>query len=65
MRPHGGGGARQNIFNKEWLYLNLQSELGCKVSMYVSFKQDFMPTKSTMSKTSGFDQNGSVERSIM
>ena len=37
-----GGGNRQNVFNKEFLYLNLQSESenGCQVTVFASFKKD-------------------------
>jgi len=48
----------------------MQSELGCKVSCYVSFKSDFAQSKNAANpnKTqgpAGFDANASVERSIM
>lgn len=51
VRPtHSGGGAaqRQNVFNKEWLYLNLQSETGCVVTVNVTSKSDTTPIKSPM-----------------
>ena len=45
---------RENVFNKEWLYLNLQSETGCTVTVHVTSKSDVTPIKSPM-KTSQVD----------
>ena len=46
--------ARENVFSKEWLYLNLQSETGCTVTVHVTSKSESMPIKSPM-KTPGAD----------
>ena len=72
VRPtHGGGGAaqRENVFNKEWLYLNMQSETGCVVTVLVTSKADVTPIRgSVMMKASdiaamaavgGFNANSS------
>lgn len=45
---------RENVFNKEWVYLNLQSETGCTVTVHVTSKSESMPIKSPM-KTPGAD----------
>ena len=51
VRSTGGGtgAARQNVFDREWLYINLQSESegGCQVTVRASFKRD---TTSSLSK---------------
>jgi hypothetical protein len=42
VRQTGGAGAnaRQQVFNKDWMYLNLQSENGCPVTVTVTFKSE-------------------------
>ena len=54
------------MFNKDWMYLNLQSDLGCPVTVTVHFKSEF-----TAIKTQGLPRglpmdatSGSFEKSI-
>ena len=49
VRAVGGGAAnRNNIFNKEWLYMNVQSEHGATVTVSVSFKSAGGPMRATL-----------------
>ena len=47
------GANRLNVFNKEWLYLNLQSDLGCAVTVTVSFKSEFIAAKPQLKSLAG------------
>ena len=43
---HGSGAAqREIVFNKEWLYMNLQSETGAIVTALVTSKTEYTPIK--------------------
>ena len=57
------------VFNKDWLYINLQSEHGCSLSVHVSFKSDFVPLNKPMQSTKGSMMEGAgqstMERSHM
>lgn len=46
-KSKGGGVVRQPTFSKDWLYLNIQSDLGCILRINVCFKQEFQSISAT------------------
>lgn len=55
---------RSNAFDKEWLYLNLQSEIGCAVTVTVHFKSETAQPKPSLAKHSIGDGGDLAEKSV-
>ena len=45
VREGRAGAKRAQVFNKDWLYLHMQSEHGCNVTVNVSFKTELAPIR--------------------
>mmetsp|Transcript_17791 Transcript_17791/g.22403 ORF Transcript_17791/g.22403 Transcript_17791/m.22403 type:complete len:187 (-) Transcript_17791:1160-1720(-) len=51
VREGRSGAKRTQVFNKDWLYLNMQSEHGCTVTINVSFKTELAPLRAKNNNT--------------
>lgn len=45
VREGRSGVKRTQVFNKDWLYLHLVSEHGCRVTVTISFKTELAPLR--------------------
>ena len=48
VREGRSGAKRTQVFNKDWLYLHMQSEHGCTVTINVSFKNELAPVRTSL-----------------